>query len=1013
MPAQDLLSLGYGNVTEFKQETNDLVKSLIALKAAAKDVEGTIGNFGNFGAGIKDFKQASDQLAQSQNKLADATDQYNKAALQQAKITKANADAQKAQIAADNEVIKQISLEADAEKKLAASKQATAKASKQKADAQASENIPFTSNLNPDGSIDEPGTQKTSGPVVNDAEIAATQEQLASQIELNAEKQKGIALTTQDETVNAEDAATTKLLADAKEKLAFATSEANVQLKGYALQTEQANAAAKLEAEEALGLSGAYKKLTLDLAAAKVEAKNLAAEFGVESVQAREAAASASALDVKVKAIDKTVGESQRNVGNYSSAFGKAFGSLRQLAAILPGIGLAGLFNLAFDAISKAVTALNLFGFAADNIHTSVKTMQDTLASSNTEFVNAVKNVDLLTINIDLAKKGFIDKDKVVKEYNETIGKTTGQVNNLNEAETELGKNAQAYIQFTLYKAAANLALEESAKKIVEVEQKSLKDAKDYASALADTHVSQQGTFNAAEFDADTKRIEDARNKRKADDIKASQDEADQQTKIATDLQTKAAEIAKKFHFNIFGDADQDAKDAESAAKKRQRELEDAAKKFQDSVKQQFSSLAQFTDELQQQNLDKLSEIAGNENALTGLRIIALKKYEEIKAEQIQRDADNEIALNHTTVAQTLAIRQKAENDIVKLEQDTANKIASIQNKAADDLAKAKLKQDEDFENQIIQIGDETTKKLEQNRKDREDQDKAAAEKAKQLKKDLYDAEKKDAEEAYAFIQELVDANYERSINHIQDEIDANNTKYTQEIQNVQNSTLSKQDQAAEVTRLQAEQNAKNLQLTQQMNKQKEKQAKVDRDAQVLQIVGEAIAAHFKFIAELGPAGLPLAIANDIEAGLEVAFLLAKPLPHYKDELKVDKPDHVGLYGEIPELIQKPGELPFIATTPTIDFLPRGTRITRVDTDGMNEVLHYAMLKRLGQSMQQVKEKTTTQDFDKALDKHANKVVKAIMQSKPILRQRDLRAIGGEMALKNAMNEWKNLGKRN
>lgn len=39
----------------------------------------------------------------------------------------------------------------------------------------------------------------------------------------------------------------------------------------------------------------------------------------------------------------------------------KAFSGLRQIAYILPGIGIAGLFNVAFDAIGKAVNELGLF----------------------------------------------------------------------------------------------------------------------------------------------------------------------------------------------------------------------------------------------------------------------------------------------------------------------------------------------------------------------------------------------------------------------------------------------------------------------------------------------------------------------------------------------------------------------------------------------------------------------------------------------------------------------------
>ena len=81
-------------------------------------------------------------------------------------------------------------------------------------------------------------------------------------------------------------------------------------------QQKQLNA----EAREAAGLNDAYKKLELQYNAAAREAKNLAATHGLNSKEAQEAATKAKALGDQLKTIDATVGQHQRNVGNYIGA---------------------------------------------------------------------------------------------------------------------------------------------------------------------------------------------------------------------------------------------------------------------------------------------------------------------------------------------------------------------------------------------------------------------------------------------------------------------------------------------------------------------------------------------------------------------------------------------------------------------------------------------------------------------------------------------------------------------
>jgi hypothetical protein len=94
---------------------------------------------------------------------------------------------------------------------------------------------------------------------------------------------------------------------------------------------------------------------------------------------------------------------------------------------------------------------------------------------------------------------------------------------------------------------------------------------------------------------------------------------------------------------------------------------------------------------------------------------------------------------------------------------------------------------------------------------------------------------------------------------------------------------------------------------------------------------------------------------------------------------------------------------------PTLRYLQAGTQV--IPSDEVNQILHYAMLKKAGQSVGNIKEAAPDKfDYDKMRRAFAD-VMR--MQKRPTINRRDLSAIGGELALKNAMQEWKNLGKRN
>jgi len=236
----------------------------------------------------------------------------------------------------------------------------------------------------------------------------------------------------------------------------------------------------------------------------------------------------------QLKALEAQSKASGAGLGN---AFRTAFSSVRQLALILPGIGVAGIFGVVITALTELTESL--FKTTAAAVKNS-----DAIEGAADEYAHAISSVNELKTNIQLAKEGFISKDGVVKQYNESIGKTTGLVKTLDEAEKELGKNADAYIKFTLLKAAANFALEEASKKAVKaalIPNEDIKKNLNFFQRLnlpfekAPSRAAQEQKFLAPV-------------------IAGVQKEQKEFEKIASDFQTEAAKIAKDMGFSFFDD---------------------------------------------------------------------------------------------------------------------------------------------------------------------------------------------------------------------------------------------------------------------------------------------------------------------------------------------------------------------------------------------------------------------------------------------------------------------------
>ncbi len=203
------------------------------------------------------------------------------------------------------------------------------------------------------------------------------------------------------------------------------------------------------------------------------------------------------------------------------------------------GMSVADVFNKLtgdFDEYADALKKANLAAYNDDGV------------------VKAVSDVNQLREEVKLAKDGFLDKEQVIKHYNETMGKTAGLVSDLDGVEQQLVKNGDAFIKMQLYKATATLAQAEAAKEMLNQEKISQQTTKDHVGVLeyfkgAMTGVaSGQGIMSTGMFST----IEGIKAQAKAFDDSGKKMNANMT--IAKKYNQMAAEIAKQSGFNFFDD---------------------------------------------------------------------------------------------------------------------------------------------------------------------------------------------------------------------------------------------------------------------------------------------------------------------------------------------------------------------------------------------------------------------------------------------------------------------------
>jgi hypothetical protein len=160
--------------------------------------------------------------------------------------------------------------------------------------------------------------------------------------------------------------------------------------------------------------------------------------------------------------------ESFQRLGERSKEAGSSIG--KELVSALTGPAGLGV------AVSAAVFVFLKFGDEISNfitqkvgglnnaLGTEIKVFDD----ASKAYVKASTDINSLNEAHEQYKNGLITKESFLKQFNSTLGDTIAKTNDLSTAEKFLTENSEAYIKMIFYKAVAQEAAAQAAKKQVE-----------------------------------------------------------------------------------------------------------------------------------------------------------------------------------------------------------------------------------------------------------------------------------------------------------------------------------------------------------------------------------------------------------------------------------------------------------------------------------------------------------------------------------------------------------------
>ena len=295
---------------------------------------------------------------------------------------------------------------------------------------------------------------------------------------------------------------------------------------------------------------------------------------------------------------------------------------------------------------------------------------------------------------------------------------------------------------------------------------------------------------------------------------------------------------------------------------------------------------------------------------------LALKKQLASKeiTQQEYAELEYQLKLNYARKTAEAAI------DALESELATANLSTDKREKLEEKLAKLKADLAQKEAEAEIEAINKVTKADEKAQKERQ----------KNLKKWL-----QTASQAVGTIGNLVSSIYDGQIQKIEEEREANEEKYDEDIERIENlaesGAISEEEAEARKRAAKDQTEAKNKELERQKQEIAHKQAVWNKGVQVAE-TGIATARGIMEAFQLGPiAGAVMAAVIGAMGAMQVATILATPIPSYADGTKGNDrhPGGTALVGDAGkhEVIMYSGKAWITPDTPTLVDIPKGAQV--------------------------------------------------------------------------------------
>ena len=241
------------------------------------------------------------------------------------------------------------------------------------------------------------------------------------------------------------------------------------------------------------------------------------------------------------------------------------------------------------------------------------------------------------------------------------------------------------------------------------------------------------------------------------------------------------------------------------------------------------------------------------------------------------------------------------------------------------------LKKKQGFEDSLLEFekkGDTTSAEY---KKAKDESEKARADMMDKFYKDDMANRKAIEEKAFEGVKTILDREYELRLQQLARVKAVIDEQYSNEEAAVNKSSLSAKDKAALDIQLAAQKQQYDKNAALEERKLKREQAVADRALNIAHIVWnteESISAALKMPA---PYGEILAAERGVLGAIEVATVLATPIPYAEGTPYGGHPGGLARYGESgPEIVKEPYKSPYIVMTDTVSYLPKGTEVTPI-----------------------------------------------------------------------------------